>query len=69
MLFALLVKGLSVRLLDSLQSRVHPKGKPSYLNSDAEFILGNTTIHKDLERVLDGVDAVFHCLFWSLPHF
>ena len=36
----LLERGYEVRILDNLQRRVHPRGKPSYVPKDAEFVLG-----------------------------
>ncbi len=56
----LLEKGYEVRILDSLQKRVHPRGKPSYLPSEAEFIQGDVTRRGDVEQALKGVDYVFH---------
>lgn len=56
----LISKGYKVRILDSLQRRVHPKGKPGYIPPEAEFILGDVSSPKDLYRSLRGVDAVFH---------
>ncbi len=34
----LLSKGYEVRILDNLQPRVHPRGKPSWVPKEAEFI-------------------------------
>lgn len=56
----LLQKGYSVRVLDSLQKRVHPRGKPDYLPSEVEFIEGNVASARQLEKALDGVRYVFH---------
>lgn len=56
----LLEKGYQVRILDSLQKRVHPRGKPPYLPPEAEFIQGDVTRREDVERALRGVDYVFH---------
>lgn len=57
---ALLGEKHAVRILDNLQPRVHPHGAPSYLPSSAEFIKGDVRVKSDLERALDGMDAVFH---------
>jgi dTDP-L-rhamnose 4-epimerase len=35
---ALIKLGHHVRILDSLEPAIHPKGKPDYLNPEAEFI-------------------------------
>ena len=36
----LLDKGYEVRILDSLSKPVHQLGKPDYLNSEAELMVG-----------------------------
>jgi dTDP-L-rhamnose 4-epimerase len=56
----LLAKGYDVRILDNLQPRVHPKGKPPYLPAEADFIQGDVANRADMIRALDGVEAVFH---------
>jgi dTDP-L-rhamnose 4-epimerase len=53
-------EGWSVRILDSLQPRVHPEGRPKHLPKDAEFIQGDVTNRSDWERALEGVDYVSH---------
>ena len=56
----LLEKGYQVRILDSLQPRVHPRGKPDYVPAEVEFIKGDVADPGALARALDGVDYVFH---------
>lgn len=56
----LLARGHAVRVLDSLQERVHPRGRPTYLADEAEFIHGDVTDRASLEKSLDGMDAVMH---------
>lgn len=56
----LLQRGYRVRVLDSLQPRVHPQGKPAYLSPEAEFQQGRVEDRGDLGRALEGVDAVLH---------
>lgn len=56
----LLSKGYQVRVLDNLQPRVHPRGKPGYIPSDVDFIVGDVSNRADLLRALEGVDCVFH---------
>jgi dTDP-L-rhamnose 4-epimerase len=56
----LLEKGYAVRILDNLQPRVHPRGRPGYLPAEADFIQGDVANREDLERALQGVDYVFH---------
>lgn len=55
-----LQEGWSVRIMDSLQPRVHPEGVPQHLPSEAEFLRGDVTVSSDWERALDGVDVVSH---------
>ena len=55
-----LEKGYEVRVLDSLQPRVHPRGKPEYVPPDVEFIVGDVRNREDMARALEGVQYVFH---------
>jgi dTDP-L-rhamnose 4-epimerase len=59
---ALLAAGYEVRLLDNLSPQVHgPDGeRPSYLNRDAELIVGDIMDERAIERALPGVDKVLH---------
>jgi dTDP-L-rhamnose 4-epimerase len=67
----LLDKGYGVRILDSLQPRVHPRGKPDYLPAEAEFVQGDVADRDDLNRALRGVSRVFHLAAYQdyLPDF
>jgi dTDP-L-rhamnose 4-epimerase len=67
----LLEKGYEVRILDSLQPRVHPRGKPAYVPAAAEFIQGDVANRADLARALEGMDFVFHLAAYQdyLPDF
>jgi dTDP-L-rhamnose 4-epimerase len=49
-----------VRILDSLEPRVHPYGRPNYLPAGAEFIRGDVTDRSALLGALQGVDIVSH---------
>lgn len=53
-------EGWSVRILDSLQPRVHPEGVPKHLSKEAELLHGDVTNRSDWERALEGVDVVSH---------
>lgn len=55
-----LKEGWSVRIMDSLQPRVHPDGVANNIPRDAEFIQGDVTVRADWERALDGVHVVSH---------
>jgi len=52
--------GHRVRILDNLQKPVHLKGKPSYINKKAEFVLGDVRDKQILEDALRGIDVVYH---------
>jgi dTDP-L-rhamnose 4-epimerase len=67
----LLAKGYEVRILDSLQPRVHPRGKPAYVPREAEFIQGDVATPRDLATALAGMDFVFHLAAYQdyLPDF
>ncbi len=57
---ALLRRGDSVRIYDSLSPQVHPDGRPDYLAPEVEFIRGDM---RDLDRLRDAVrsvDVIFH---------
>jgi dTDP-L-rhamnose 4-epimerase len=57
---ALLARGCEVRVLDSLEPRVHPRGRPSYLGKEFEFVRGDVRDRAAVERALAGVEVVFH---------
>jgi dTDP-L-rhamnose 4-epimerase len=56
----LLARGYEVRILDNLQPRVHPQGKPSFIPADAEFIQGEVSDPEALGRALEDADYVLH---------
>jgi dTDP-L-rhamnose 4-epimerase len=57
---AALAAGWDVRILDNLQRQTHGDGKPPWVPADAEFVQGDVRNRRTWERVLDGVDVVFH---------
>ncbi len=67
----LLERGYRVRILDNLQERVHPDGKPAWIPSEAEFIQGDVANEFDLRQALEGIDGVFHLAAYQdyLPDF
>jgi dTDP-L-rhamnose 4-epimerase len=67
----LLERGYKVRILDNLQPRVHPRGKPDWVPAEAEFIHGDVSHPEDLTRALEGIDGVFHLAAYQdyLPDF
>jgi dTDP-L-rhamnose 4-epimerase len=56
----LLERGYRVRIIDNLQQRVHPKGKPDWVSKEAEFVLGDVAKREDMEYALSGVNYVIH---------
>jgi len=55
-----LQQGFQVRVLDNLEPKVHPYGRPVYVPSEVEFIEGSVTDPGVLARALQGVDVVSH---------
>jgi dTDP-L-rhamnose 4-epimerase len=53
-------EGFEVRILDSLEPRVHPRGLPDYVPPAAEFIRGDITNRALLLSALQGIDVVSH---------
>ncbi len=56
----LLSNQFEVRVLDMLQPRVHPLGRPSYLAREVEFVEGDVRDRRAWERALEGVRYVYH---------
>jgi dTDP-L-rhamnose 4-epimerase len=58
----LLDAGYQVTLLDNLTPQVHGAGRhpPSYLNPEADLIVGDVTDPAAVDRALRGVDLVLH---------
>lgn len=62
---ALLHSGNAVCVLDNLEPQVHGNlreegKKPSYLNNEADFILGDIRDESTVKHALEGIDVVFH---------
>jgi dTDP-L-rhamnose 4-epimerase len=57
---ALLKEGFEVVVLDSLEPRIHPGGKPIFLNPKAQFVRGDVRNKADWIQALSGVEVVFH---------
>lgn len=68
---ALRAKGYAVRVLDNLQRRIHPRGRPDWIPRDVELIVGDVASREVLARALDGVESVFHLAAYQdyLPDF
>lgn len=67
----LLARGHRVRILDSLQPRVHPRGKPPWMPRDVEFVVGDVADAGTLRRALEGVEVALHLAAYQdyLPDF
>jgi dTDP-L-rhamnose 4-epimerase len=67
----LLRRGYEVRILDSLQPRVHPLGRPDYVSPYAELQVGDVANRADLEKALSRIDFVVHLAAYQdyLPDF
>jgi dTDP-L-rhamnose 4-epimerase len=57
---AFLKEGFQVRVLDSLDPKVHPVGQPTEIRSSVEFIRGDVTDRSALLAALQDVDIVSH---------
>jgi dTDP-L-rhamnose 4-epimerase len=57
---ALVAQGHRVRVLDAIVPQVHVSGEPQYLNPEAEFIRGDVCDSGLLEKLIEGVDVIYH---------
>lgn len=57
---ALIERGHSVRIFDSLVEQVHGPTPPPHLNPQAEFIKGDVCDAEAVAKALDGIDVVYH---------
>lgn len=55
-----LKEGFRVRVLDSLDPRVHPNGHPAYLPATVDFVKGDVTDRDTLLAALRDIDIVSH---------
>ena len=56
----LLREGWKVRVLDNLEPNTHKRGKPAWINQEAEFIAGDLRDLDTITAALDKIDIVFH---------
>ncbi|HEX8131072.1 MAG TPA: NAD-dependent epimerase/dehydratase family protein [Pyrinomonadaceae bacterium] len=56
----LLGEGWCVRVLDNLEPNTHRSGKPAWVNTAAEFVVGDIRDRACINAALDHVDVVFH---------
>jgi dTDP-L-rhamnose 4-epimerase len=57
---ALLRNGFEVRILDNLDPKIHPAGKPLHLPAEADFLEGDVRDRIAWEEALEDVSLVFH---------
>jgi dTDP-L-rhamnose 4-epimerase len=53
-------EGWRVRILDNLEPNTHRRGKPAWINRDAEFAHGDLRDLATIENALSDIDIVFH---------
>src|SRR2546423_1004712 len=53
-------EGWRVRMLDNVEPNTHRRGKPAWINRDAEFVHGDLRDRATIENALSDVDIVFH---------
>lgn len=58
----LLSQGHKVRVMDNLDPQVHGDSKvpPSYLSTEAEFVLGDVLNREDLRKALQDIEVVYY---------
>lgn len=52
--------GWKVRVLDNLEPQTHRRGKPDWINPNAEFVEGDMRDRETIVAALDKIDVVFH---------
>src|SRR5207244_825869 len=53
-------EGWRVRALDNLELQTHRRGRPAWINENAEFMEGDLRDHGIITAALDNVDMIFH---------
>src|SRR5437762_9473974 len=53
-------EGWQVRALDNLEPQTHRRGKPAWINSNAEFVQGDIRNRDAITSALNDIDVVFH---------
>ena len=53
-------EGWKVRVLDNLEPNTHKRGKPAWINPNAEFIEGDLRDRETITAASDKIDIVFH---------
>jgi dTDP-L-rhamnose 4-epimerase len=53
-------EGWRVRIIDNLEPNTHKRGKPTWINRDAEFVEGDLRDRETLENALRDINVIFH---------
>jgi dTDP-L-rhamnose 4-epimerase len=53
-------EGWRVRIIDNLEPNTHKRGKPGWMNPDAEFVEGDLRDRGTIENALRDIDIIFH---------
>src|SRR6476469_9007426 len=53
-------EGWRVRILDNLEPNTHRRGKPAWINREAEFVHGDLRDRATIENALSDIEIVFH---------
>ena len=53
-------EGWRVRIIDNLEPNTHKRGKPAWINRDAEFVQGDLRDQETIENALQDIDVIFH---------
>jgi dTDP-L-rhamnose 4-epimerase len=53
-------EGWRVRILDNLEPNTHKRGKPAWINRDAEFVQGDLRDPGTVENALRNIHVIFH---------
>jgi dTDP-L-rhamnose 4-epimerase len=53
-------EGWQVRVLDNLEPQTHRRGRPAWINKEAEFTQGDLRDRDAINGALDNIDVVFH---------
>src|SRR5881398_1178189 len=53
-------EGWWVRIIDNLEPNTHKRGKPAWINRDAEFVEGDLRDRRTIENALRDIDVIFH---------
>src|SRR5437588_7528503 len=56
----LIEEGWRVRILDNIEPNTHKRGKPAWINEQADFIQGDLRDRETITQALANIDVVFH---------